>query len=63
MKLVMKFGGTSVASGKKVRNVARLVAGYARDNGIVVVCSAMDDITDELIAVTEDARIGQERAV
>lgn len=63
MKLVMKFGGTSVADGRKVRNVARLVSKYSGENRIVVVCSAMDDLTDELIALTEEARAGAEKAV
>src|SRR5580704_15847667 len=63
MKIVMKFGGTSVADGKRIRNVARLVKRFSPENQLVVVCSAMDDLTDHLIALTEDARAGSEKSV
>jgi aspartate kinase len=63
MKLVMKFGGSSVANGTRIRNVAKLVDKFADGNSIVVVCSALDDVTDELLALTEDARNGDEKRV
>ena len=63
MKIVMKFGGTSVADGRRIRQVARLAARFSTGNELVVVCSAMDDVTDELIALTEEARNGAEAAV
>ncbi len=63
MKLVMKFGGTSVADGKRIRNVAALVRRFAQGNGVVTVCSALDGVTDDLIALAEDARAGSETLV
>lgn len=63
MKLVMKFGGTSVADGRRMRNVAGLVKRFASQNGIVVVCSALDGVTDDLIALTIDAKAGAEKQV
>ncbi|MDA4135926.1 MAG: aspartate kinase [Thaumarchaeota archaeon] len=63
MKIVMKFGGTSVANGRRIKNVAKLVDKLADGNSIVVVCSALDDVTDELLALTEDARNGNEKVV
>jgi aspartate kinase len=63
MKIVMKFGGTSVADGKRMRNVAKLVRKFAPDNSVVVVCSALDGVTDELLALTEEARTGSEKQV
>jgi aspartate kinase len=63
MKIVMKFGGTSVADGKRIRHVASLAARFSRGNQLVVVCSAMGDVTDQLISLTEDARSGSEKAV
>jgi aspartate kinase len=63
MRIVMKFGGTSVADGKRIRHVARLAAKFSKENEVVVVCSAMDDVTDELIALTEEAKSGAEKAV
>ncbi len=47
--IVMKFGGTSVATPELILRVARRVASAKRDgNDVVVVLSAMGDTTDEL---------------
>ncbi|MDI6888496.1 MAG: aspartate kinase [Methanocellales archaeon] len=49
MKLVMKFGGTSVADGLRIKNVASLIKGFYNDkNEIVAVVSALSGVTDEL---------------
>ena len=55
-RLVMKFGGTSVATVERIRNVARHVsrevaAGY----DVAVVVSAMSGKTNELVAWCKDA--------
>jgi len=63
MKLVMKFGGTSVADGKRIRKVAKLVDSFAENDAIVVVCSALDGVTDELISILDDAKQGAEKHV
>jgi aspartate kinase len=63
LRIVLKFGGTSLADGKRIFRVARLVSKIAPGNSIVVVCSAMDDLTDELIALAQEAREGSETAV
>jgi aspartate kinase len=58
-KIVMKFGGTSVATGEKIRHVADLVAKYAGQGwGVVVVVSALDPVTDKLIEAAEQAKKG-----
>ncbi|WP_174300711.1 aspartate kinase [Caulobacter sp. S45] len=50
-RLVMKFGGTSVADLERIRRVARLVAAEARSgHAIAVVVSAMSGRTNELVA-------------
>jgi len=50
MKIVMKFGGTSVGDGKKIRHVAQLLKRYHEEgNQIVVVTSALGGVTDELL--------------
>ncbi|TMF15204.1 MAG: aspartate kinase [Chloroflexi bacterium] len=52
MRIVQKFGGTSVATPAKLRRVARRVRDAQRSGAeIVVVVSAMGDMTDELIAL------------
>ncbi|MDC0063715.1 aspartate kinase [Candidatus Nitrosopelagicus sp.] len=52
MKLVVKFGGTSLATVKDIKNVAKTVNEIAKKNKTVVVCSAVDGITDELIQIS-----------
>ena len=57
-RLVMKFGGTSVATVERIRNVARHVkreveAGY----DVAVVVSAMAGATNQLVAWTREAAV------
>ena len=52
MRLVLKFGGTSLSSPNHIRNVAKMVASFSKDNEIVVVCSAVDGITDDLLTIS-----------
>ena len=52
MKLVLKYGGTSISSPNDIRNVAKTVASLAKNNEIVVVCSAIDGVTDDLIRIS-----------
>jgi len=48
--IVQKFGGTSVGTTEKIRNVARRVLETQRENhSVVVVVSAMSGVTDSLI--------------
>ncbi len=50
--IVQKFGGTSVASAERIRNVAKRVAEtHQAGNDVVVVVSAMGQGTDELISL------------
>ena len=54
-RVVMKFGGSSVADPEKIKNVARQIAA-ARERGLEVVgtVSAMGKTTDSLIALAHD---------
>ena len=55
-RLVMKFGGTSVADMERIARVARLVAAEAdKGQAIAVVVSAMAGRTNELVAWTDAA--------
>ena len=63
MKVVMKFGGSSVASAERIKNVADRVKGNGKGHQVVVVCSAMGDVTDELLALCADASKGMEKPV
>ena len=46
--VVQKYGGTSVRSPSRIKQVAERVARSTRDAGVVVVVSAMGDTTDRL---------------
>lgn len=53
MKIVMKFGGTSVGTGKNIKHVADLVKQYAQENSVAVVVSALAGVTNSLIEVAD----------
>jgi aspartate kinase len=63
MRLVMKFGGTSLANGERIKNCANIVKEHVEDNEVVVIVSAMNGLTDELIKVTDFAVRGQIKKV
>ena len=51
--VVLKFGGTSVGSLKRIKKVAKIIASYKKRNlGVIVVSSAMSGTTNELIKKT-----------
>src|SRR6202162_3293498 len=53
--IVQKYGGTSVGSTERIRNVARRVARFHRDgHQLVVVPSAMSGETNRLLALAKD---------
>lgn len=54
MRLVMKFGGTAVDSGKKIVHIANLIKSYHdKGNEIIGVFSAVTGMTDEILNVSE----------
>jgi len=61
LKLVVKFGGTSLATVKDIKNVAKTVDEIAKNNKTVVVCSAVDQITDELIQISSLIEKGKKK--
>src|SRR5579863_10501132 len=53
--IVQKFGGTSVGSPERIKNVAQRVSQYrAKGDQIVVVVSAMSGVTDNLIKLARE---------
>ena len=55
-RLVMKFGGTSVANIERIRNVARHVKREVEaGHQVAVVVSAMSGKTNELVAWVQEA--------
>lgn len=61
--IVMKFGGTSVGTGKNIRHVASLVAQTAKENKVVVVVSALATVTNSLIEIADQAKKGTEHQI
>ena len=54
-RIVMKFGGTSVGSVDRIKNVSNIVQSvYDEGHEVVVVLSAMAGDTDRLLNITKD---------
>ncbi len=64
MKIVMKFGGTSVSDGEKIRRVAELIEDSAKEGSSpIIVVSALAGITDSLIEIINKAANGDQKSV
>ncbi|HEV2471115.1 MAG TPA: aspartate kinase, partial [Chthonomonadales bacterium] len=62
---VLKFGGTSVGSGERIRRVAHIIARHSTEPGEtfpIVVVSAMSGITDQLLRITHYSSTDQHAA-
>ncbi len=59
----MKFGGSSLANTARIKNAARIVQRFLPENKIVVVASAMNDTTEQLVEIGELARKGENARV
>jgi aspartokinase/homoserine dehydrogenase 1 len=57
---VLKFGGTSVGSAESIRQVAQIVNSEAQNGRVLVVVSAMSQITNKLLAASQLAAGGDE---
>jgi len=55
---VLKFGGSSLADGERIREVADIVARAAGEGRVAVVLSAMKGVTDTLISAARAAEDG-----
>lgn len=52
MKLVLKFGGTSISSSANIRHVANFINSISKQHKIICVFSAITGVTDDLIRIT-----------
>ncbi|TGC10967.1 aspartate kinase [Methanolobus halotolerans] len=58
MRIVMKFGGTSVANGEKIRYVAELLKQYhEKGNELIAVTSALGGVTDGLLNTAKEVSV------
>jgi len=58
MRLVMKFGGTSLANAKRIRDVCRIIS-ERRGDEVVVVVSALAGVTDMLVDTARKVSEGE----
>lgn len=63
MKIVMKFGGTSMAGANNIRHAASLALAHAKDYAVVCVVSAMDGVTEQLLDLGQSAAAGNRASV
>lgn len=60
----MKFGGSSVANGERIRNVGSIISDYVgQDYAVVVVVSALAGVTDQLVEASQRAKEGDEEYI
>ena len=62
MKLVLKFGGTSISSATNIRYVAKLLQSLSKEHKIISVFSAITGVTDDLIRITSLIQKGNKDA-
>jgi len=53
LKLILKYGGTSISSAKDIQNVAKHIQLLSKQNQLVIVCSAISNTTDDLIEISQ----------
>src|SRR3989442_11650879 len=56
----MTFGGSSLANAARIKTAARIVQRFSPQNKTVVVVSAIDDTTDQLVEIGELAQKGED---
>jgi aspartate kinase len=53
LRLVLKYGGTSISSAKDIQAIANHINSLSKQNELVIVCSAMSGTTDDLIEISK----------
>ena len=56
MRLVLKYGGTSISSAKDIQTVAKYISSLSKQNEIVIVCSAINGTTDDLLEISQSIK-------
>ena len=58
-KIVMKFGGSSIANGERICHVANLILDNIRDYcGVIIVVSALEGVTNQLFQAAKEVEKG-----
>jgi len=56
LKLVLKYGGTSISNTKDIQSVAKHVISLSKKHQLAIVCSAISGTTDDLIEISESIK-------
>ena len=56
MRLVLKFGGTSISKPKDIQAIAKYLNSMSKRNEIIVVCSAISGTTDDLVDIANSIK-------
>lgn len=56
MRLVLKYGGTTISTAKDIQSTAKFVSSLSKQNKVTVVCSAIRGTTDDLIEISESIK-------
>jgi len=56
LRLVIKYGGTSISTAKDIKAIAKYLNSLSKKNQTIVVCSAMSGTTDDLIEISESIK-------
>jgi len=56
LRLVLKYGGTSISSAKDIQSIANYINSLSKNNEIAIVCSAISGITDDLIEISQSIK-------
>ena len=56
MKLVLKYGGTSISNTKDIQAICHHISTLSKKHQIAIVCSATSGTTDDLIEISESIK-------
>lgn len=56
MRLVIKYGGTSISTAKDIQTVTKHISSLSKKHQVLVVCSAISGTTDDLIEISESIK-------
>jgi aspartate kinase len=56
LKLVLKYGGTSISNTKDIQTICEHISTLSKKHQIVIVCSATSGTTDDLIEISESIK-------
>jgi len=56
LRLVLKYGGTSISSAKDIQAIANYINSLSKHNEVAIVCSAISGTTDDLIEISQSIK-------